>query len=55
MGLDTNYEGEWPELNSWVQVKGRIEKANNGGEDYPVLQIEEITVMPEQGDLTVLN
>ena len=55
VGLETTYEGEWPEVNNWVQVKGTIERANDGGEDYPSLKIEELTVMPEQGELTVLN
>ena len=55
VGLETAYDGEWPEVNSWVKVSGTIQKANTGGEDYPVLQINEIEVMPEVGDLNVID
>lgn len=55
VGLDVNYDGEWPKLNSWVKVEGTIERANAGGEDYPVLKVKEMTVTPEVGELTVVD
>lgn len=54
VGLDAKYDGEWPELNSWVKVTGTIEVANQGGEDYPVLNIKEIE-LAEKGELTVVD
>ncbi|MBP3887364.1 MAG: hypothetical protein J6F30_06880 [Cellulosilyticum sp.] len=55
VGLEINSDEELPEVNSWVNVTGTIKRANSGGEDYPVLQIETITVMPEVGELKVTN
>lgn len=55
VGLEATYEGEWPEVDSWVKVTGTIQRANSGGEDYPVLHVTEITVMPEKGQLNVIN
>ncbi|MBE6024538.1 MAG: hypothetical protein E7231_15395 [Cellulosilyticum sp.] len=55
VGLNVNYDGEWPLLDSWVQVRGTIERSNDGGEDYPTLKVDEITVLPEQGQLAVTN
>lgn len=54
VGLNCIYEGTWPEENSWVEVVGYIEKANVGGEDYPVLRIDRITSKP-RGQEKVTN
>lgn len=55
VGMDVLYDGTWPELDSWVKVTGIITRQNAGGEDYPALQVEEMIVMPERGQETVVN
>lgn len=41
-GLQGIYDGQWPEVDTWVKVKGVITKNEFNGEDLPVIKIEEI-------------
>lgn len=55
VGMEVLYSREWPKLDSWVQVTGKIERHNVGGEDYPVLQAEELTILSQRGQDTVID
>lgn len=55
VGLEVTSQEDMPEENSWVEVSGIIQRANSGEEEYPVLKIESITVLPEVGDVKVVD
>lgn len=55
IGLQGTYEGQWPSVDTWVQVKGIIEKGIFNDQEVPVVKIEEITVMPQEGQRKVYN
>ena len=41
-GLQGIYDGQWPEADTWIKVKGAITKSEFNGEDLPAIKIEEI-------------
>lgn len=43
-GLQGIYDGQWPETDTWLQVKGIITKNEFNGENLPAIKIEELVV-----------
>lgn len=44
-GLQGLYEGQWPEEDTWVKVKGTVAKSNFNGEELPAIKIKELVVI----------
>lgn len=44
-GLQGFYEGQWPEEDTWVKVKGVISKNNFNGEELPAIKVKELVVI----------
>lgn len=55
IGFEGLYDGIWPEVNTWVQVKGIIEERVLDGEVLPALRITEITEKAERGQEKVYD
>lgn len=43
-GLQGSYDGQWPEEDTWVKVKGVVSKSNFNGEELPAIKVEELLV-----------
>lgn len=55
IGFEGLYDGVWPEVNTWVQVKGIIEERVLDGEVLPALRINQITEKAERGQEKVYD
>lgn len=55
VGLYSTYEGEWPVEDTWVRVTGKIRKETVNGQEYPLLEIEELKVMDVRGQEKVTS
>ena len=55
VGLYSIYKGEWPAEDSWVRVTGKIRKEIVNGQEYPLLEIEELKVMDVRGQEKVTS
>lgn len=41
-GIQGIYDGQWPEVNTWVQVKGIVTKSEFHDEELPAIKLEEV-------------
>lgn len=53
VGLEVEWDGEYPQNNDWVEVVGVLEEYEESGIPYLRLNLTSLTVLPERGAETV--
>ncbi|MEG2018482.1 MAG: hypothetical protein RR128_08495, partial [Clostridium sp.] len=54
-GLQGIYDGQWPDVDTKVQVKGKIGRVEFNGQELPAVIIENLTIMDTEGQRQVYN